>query len=372
MTIPLSGPDIGPAEIEAVTQVLQSGALSRGPAVAQFETDLARYLNVPHVTAVSSGTAGLHLCFRTLGFQPGDEVITPSFSFAACVNALVLEGLKPVLVDIDPANWSMDPALAAAAITPRTRGILAVHAFGNPAPMAAYRHIADAHDLILVEDACEALGSTCGDRRAGAWGDAAVFGFYPNKQMTTGEGGAIATTNPSLAARLDCLRNQGRDPMAGWLDQVEAGFNYRLSDLQAALGVAQLARLDAMLAQRRVAAAAYDVRLAAIPGLTLPPRTADPSAMSWFVYVIALPESFTAEDTARVAATLAEHGVQTGRYFAPLHQQPFFQKHFGRLSLPWTEGLARRTLALPFFNRITTAQINKVCQTLADVLAQKA
>lgn len=363
--IPLSAPDITEAEIEAVTAVLRTPHLSLGPELEAFEAALARYHGMPHAIAVSSGTAGLHLALLTLRIGPGDEVIIPSFTFIAVANAVVQVGATPVFADIDPLTLNVDPARVEDAVSPRTRAIIAVHTFGVPADMDALCAIAGRHHLALIEDACEAIGATFQGHRVGTFGDLAVFGFYPNKQLTTGEGGAILARDSSHAMRLRSLRNQGRSGR-DWLDHHELGFNYRLSELACALGRVQLSRIDEILALRRDAAARYHALLAEIPGLGLPPLTLPQREISWFVYVVRLPET-AARDT--VQQELASRGVATGRYFAPVHLQPAWQNHpSSAVSLPLTEVIARRTLALPLFNRITYKQQQKVTFTVAFAL----
>jgi UDP-hydrolysing UDP-N-acetyl-D-glucosamine 2-epimerase len=374
-SIPLSSPDITQAEIDAVTAVLRTPQLSLGPEMAAFEAALASYHAVPHAVAVSSGTAGLHLALLTLGIGEGDEVIVPSFSFIAVANTVLQVRATPVFAEIDSLTLNLDPDAVEKAITPRTRALLVVHTFGVPADMDALQSIARRYSLVILEDACEAIGAEfaphtgrpCNARRTGSFGQLAVLGFYPNKQLTTGEGGAVLAHDPSHAARLRSLRNQGR---AGndWLDQVETGYNYRLSDIACALGRVQLTRIDELLALRRAAAQSYHSLLAAVPGLELPPLTLPNRTISWFVYVVRLPQHV---DRDRVQASLATLGIATGRYFAPIHLQPAWRNHPGAAAhLPITESIARRTLALPFFNRITARQQQLVADALqAAILA---
>jgi UDP-N-acetylglucosamine 2-epimerase (non-hydrolysing)/GDP/UDP-N,N'-diacetylbacillosamine 2-epimerase (hydrolysing) len=373
--VPLSAPDITQAEIDAVTAVLRTPHLSLGPELANFETALAQYLSIPHAIAVSSGTAALHLALLTLGIGEGDEVIVPSFAFIAVANAVLQVRATPVFAEIDPVTLNLDPARTEQAISFRTRAILVVHTFGVPAEMDVLQSIARRHNLFLIEDACEAIGAQFGDppniRRAGAFGDLAVLGFYPNKQLTTGEGGAVLTRDPGHAARLRSLRNQGRnqpgETAADWLDHAEPGYNYRLSELACALGRVQLARIDEMLALRQAAAHRYNALLCNIPVLELPPLTLPRRTISWFVYVVRLPES---ADRDRVQAALARRGIATGRYFAPIHLQPARLNHPSATSasLALTESIARRTLALPFFNRIAAAQQDEVVRALEHAL----
>jgi perosamine synthetase len=373
MTIPLSSPDITQSEIDAVTAVLRRPHLSLGPELASFEAELAAYHGVPHAVAVSSGTAALHLALLTLGVGEGDEVIVPSFAFVGVANAVFQVRATPVFAEIDPTTLNLDPASVERAITGRTRAILIVHTFGVPADMAALQSIARRHDLVLIEDACEAIGAEFGDgpqpRRAGSFGDLSVFGFYPNKQLTTGEGGAVLARDPAHAARLRSLRNQGRDqsPAGDWLDAREIGYNYRLSEIACALGRVQLSRLDEMLVLRSAAAERYQDLLGGVPNLELPPLSLPRRTISWFVYVVRLPER---SDRDRIQSSLAKKGIATGRYFGPIHLQPAWRRHPSArtASLPITEFIARRTLALPFFNRISSSQQEQVALALREAI----
>jgi perosamine synthetase len=366
--IPLSAPDITDVEIDAVTRVLRTPHLSLGAELKAFEAALAEYHAVPHAVAVSSGTAGLHLALLTLGIGEGDEVIVPSFTFIAVANAVLQVRATPVFAEIDPVTLNLDPAAVERAITPRTRALLVVHTFGVPADMDAFQAIARRHSLVIVEDACEAIGAEFGGlpRRAGSLGHLGVLGFYPNKQITTGEGGAVVGHNPDHATRLRSLRNQGRSG-SDWLDHAEHGYNYRLSELACALGRVQLSRIAEILAMRRSAAERYHALFSqiAIPGLELPPLALPGHSISWFVYVVRLPGNV---DRDRVRARLAARGISTGRYFAPIHLQPAWQTHpsAAAAQLPITESIARRALALPFFNRINPAQQQRVTAALKD------
>ena len=369
-TIPLSSPDITEAEIEAVTAVLRTPHLSLGPQLAAFESALAAYHQVPHAVAVSSGTAGLHLALLALGIGEGDEVIVPSFAFIAVANAVLQVRATPVFADIDPATLNLDPAAVKRAITPRTRALLVVHTFGVPADMDALGVIARGHCLLIIEDACEAIGAQFGDppRPAGSLGDLGVLGFYPNKQITTGEGGAVLARDPAHAARLRSLRNQGRSG-SDWLDHGERGYNYRLSDLACALGRVQLSRIAEILELRRLAAERYHALFTQIglPGLELPPLAFPGRSISWFVYPVRLPLEV---DRDRVQAMLTARGIAVGRYFAPIHLQPAWRAHPCAVAaqLPVTESISRRMLALPFFNRIGTDQQRRVVAALEEAI----
>jgi perosamine synthetase len=351
---------VGEEEIAAVTAVLHTPHLCLGPELAAFESELAAYCSVEHAVAVSSGTAGLHLALLALGIGEGDEVIVPSFAFVAVAGAVHQVGARPVFAEIDPVTLNLDAAAVEPAITPRTRAIVVVHTFGVPAEMDAFRELARKHRLAIIEDACEAIGARFDGHRVGSFGDLAVLGFYPNKQMTTGEGGALLARDDGRAARLRRLSNQGRDGNLDWLDHVEPGYNYRLSELACALGRVQLRRIDAMLELRRQAVERYDALLEGIPGLERPPLTFPRREISWFVYVVRLPETM---DRDMVCEQLGARGIATGRYFAPIHLQPAWRGHGGE-GLVVTESVARRTLALPFFNLIAGEQQEEVAAAL--------
>ncbi len=370
--IPLSAPDITDAEIEAVTRVLRTPHLSLGPELQAFEEAFASYHGVENAVAVSSGTAGLHLALLTLGIGAGDEVIVPSFAFVAVANAVVQAGATPVFAEIDPVTLNLDSVAIERAITPRTRAVIIVHTFGVPAQMDALMTLARQRGLAVIEDTCEAIGARFGDagqaRLTGTFGDLAVFGFYPNKQMTTGEGGAVLARDPAHADRLRSLRNQGRTPGGDWLDHAEIGYNYRLSEMACALGRVQLSRLDEMLTLRSRAAARYAEMLSEIPGIELPPLTLPQRVISWFVYVVRLPAAVNRD---RVQAALHTLGIATGRYFPPIHLQPTFRaaRQEAEISLPLSESISRRALALPFFNRIEPAQQSAVADALREAVA---
>ncbi|MGC2620174.1 MAG: DegT/DnrJ/EryC1/StrS family aminotransferase [Acidobacteriaceae bacterium] len=368
--IPLSAPDITESEIEAVAAVLRTGRLSLGPQLQAFENAMAACLGAPHAIGVSSGTAGLHLTLLANNIGPGDEVIVPSFTFIAVANAVRYTGAHPVFADIDPNTLNLDPASVEAALTPRTRVLIAVHTFGRPADLPVLLAIAQRHNLLLIEDGCEAIGARINGQPVGSFGDCAVFAFYPNKQITTGEGGMVLTRHPEIARRIRALRNHGRYESAApqsWLDHAEVGFNYRLSEMQAALGLAQLARLNEILTRRESIARRYNERLAETPHLHLPTLDVPGQRLSWFVFVVRLAEECTRDDRDRVMRALAAEGIATGRYFAPIHQQPAYAEH-PTAPLPVTESIAARTLALPFFNRITEDQMQRVTRTLRTAL----
>jgi perosamine synthetase len=374
--IPLSAPDITQAEIDAVAAVLRTHQLSLGPELTAFERAMAEYHRMPDAVAVSSGTAGLHLSLIALDIGGGAEVLVPSFTFIAVANAVAQVGATPVFVDIDPATLNLDPALLEAAITPRTRAILVVHTFGVPAAMNPILEIARRHRLKVIEDACEAIGAEYDGLKVGSFGDLAVFGFYPNKQITTGEGGCVLAKDPDLAARLRSLRNQGRSPIQGspdanWFDHVEIGYNFRLSDIASALGRVQLSRIDEILGLRRAAAERYHIRLSGIADLEVPPLSLPACTISWFVYVVRLPEREPGFRS-RLQTALTARGIATGRYFAPIHRQPAWRHAPSATAarVPWTDSIAPRMLALPFFNRITAEQQEKVAQSLKSAIEE--
>jgi len=369
MRIPLSAPDIHESDIEAVCRVLRSPHLSLGPKLEEFERSIASYAGAPDAVAVSSGTSGLHLCIRALGIGEGDEVIVPSFTFIAAANAIRFERAQPVFVDIETQTLNLDPAKIEMAITPRTRAIMAVHTFGCPAEMPAIVEIARARGLLLIEDACEAIGAEYDGRKAGTIGDAGVFAFYPNKQITTGEGGAIVTRDTKLAGMLRTLRNQGRDASRDWFDASELGYNYRISEMNCALGVEQMKRIDQVLARREAVARSYHSRLSGNPNLVLPALNVARRRISWFVYVVRLGSRFNRGDRDRIWQEMTSRGIGCGRYFAPIHLQPIYRNaSAGSAELCNTEAVADRVLALPFFNQITESQVDEVCETLEEIV----
>ena len=365
--IPLARPVIGDAEEERVLAVLRSGHLSLGPLLPEFERAFAARLDAPYASAVSSGTAGLHLALRAVGVSDGAEVITSPFSFVASANVALYERARPVFADIDPVTLNISPDAAAAAVTGRTAAILPIHVFGYPADIAGLERLG----LPIVEDACEALGAVRADgSQVGAGGaHPAVFGFYPNKQLTTGEGGMVTTADPALKERMDSERNQGRAPDMDWLDHDRLGFNYRLSDVACALGLAQLGRLDAMLEGRERVAAWYRDALAGIEELELPCPDSGGVRRGWFVYVVQLPRGVDRDETVRA---LAEHGVPSKPYFPAIHLMSFYRERFGHREgeFPVCEDVASRSIALPFFPELRENQVARVAAALEAVIAQ--
>jgi perosamine synthetase len=387
MRIPLSSPDIGDREIEAVTEVLRSGQLSLGPRVAEFEKKFAAYVGTRYAIAANSGTSALHLSVRAMGFGAGDEVITTSFSFVASVNCLLYENVTPVFADIDPRTMNLDPGAVCELIERDyvweakllrmvnrhtggvLKGILPVHVFGRLCDMDAFLELAREFNLQILEDACEAVGAEYRGKPAGTFGSAAVFAFYPNKQMTTGEGGMIVTNDRRIAEVCRSERNQGRAENAGWLRHDRLGFNYRLSDLHCALGIAQLERIDELLEARRRVAAAYERVFREARGIDIPYESED-VRRSWFTYVIQIRGARAEVTRDAVLARLRERGVGCQAYFPPIHEQPYFRElELGPLpSLPNTEDAARRCIALPMFSTMTEAQVLEVCAAVREEL----
>lgn len=369
MTIPLSSPDVTEQEIEAVAAVLRTPNLSLGPKVEEFEQAISRYVGASDVVAVNSGTSALHLCIRALGISEGDEVLVPSFTFIAVANAVRYERATPVFVDIDPETLNLDPSLLEAAITSRTRAIIVVHTFGIPADLSQIIEIANRRNLHVIEDACEAIGAEYDGRKVGAIGDLGVFGFYPNKQITTGEGGAVVSNNPKLALKVRELRNQGRCDSDEWFQHSELGYNYRISDINCALGIGQLKRIDSILDRRESVASEYHQQLGCEPNLRVPRIDWPLRKISWFVYVVLLSGRFSSTHRDWIVREMKLRGIAVGRYFAPIHLQPTYHGSDGeRTLLPITESCASRSLALPFFNRIQQSEITEVCISLRELL----
>ena len=388
--IPLAKPEITDADREAVMEVLRSRYLSTGPKVAEFERAICEYTGTVHAVAVNSGTSALQLAIRALAIEPGSEVILPSFTFSAVLNVILLESLRPRFVDIDPRTYNCSTELILGAITDETRLIIAVHTFGFPVDVAAIHdglsRRSAKNKVHVIEDACEALGAEVEGRKAGTIGDAGLFAFYPNKQITTGEGGMLVTSNESIARKAVQLRNQGRDPSLGWNSHSEIGFSYRIADINCALGISQLARIEDTIVRRQKLAEIYDRELASIPEIVRPPIQSDVGRISWFVYPVQLAAEFAAADRDRVCESMLQKGVATGRYFPPLHQQPVSHKfatfttedtevHRGNATeehepslLANTEFVAHRVIQLPFFNELTEVEIIEVCGALKEAI----
>ena len=367
-SIPLSSAYVGAREEELVLEVLRSGRLSLGPAIDRFEEQFAAAVGAPYAAAVSSGTAGLHLLCVLAGLKPGDEAITSPFSFAASANCFLYEGATPVFADIDPNTLNMDPAAVEAAITPRTKAIVAVDIFGYPCELDELRALADRHGLAFIDDSCEAVGARYKGRNLGAHGQDAVWAFYPNKQMTTGEGGMVTTHDERTWNMMKSLRNQGRADGGGWLDHAYLGYNYRIDDIRAAIGSGQLEKLDRILELRDQVARRYHGLLAGIDGVELPWRDDSDHARSWFVYVVKLAPGI---DRERVIADLGARGVATSRYLPSIHLQGYMRERYGFAEglCPISEDASRRTLALPFFTALGADDQAYVADALRSAIA---
>jgi perosamine synthetase len=379
--IPLARPDLGPREEELLLEVVRSGSLSLGPKVDQFERDFGEWLGGGYAVAVSSGTTALHLGVRAKGWHDGDEVITSPLSFVATSNSILYEGAKPVFCDIDPVTFNIDPEATAAAVTDATAGILPVHIFGYPADLPALSGLASGSGLEILEDAAQALGAVDRlGRKIGTSGEIAIFAFYPNKQMTTGEGGMLVTRDQDIAERVSSERNQGRAPDNNRVEHDRVGFNYRLSDLQAAIGIAQVERLDELLNARDNVAALYRERLTQLGAksagededddIVLPCENNGDERRGWFVFVVQLPEG---TDRDAVISSLKQRGVASKAYLPCIHLLPPYRERFGFVGgeFPIAEKVSERSLALPFFTSMTEEQVDRVCTALAEALGRQ-
>ncbi|MFN2413677.1 MAG: DegT/DnrJ/EryC1/StrS family aminotransferase [Pyrinomonadaceae bacterium] len=366
----MSSADLDDADVEAVLGVLRSGRLALGPRAVEFERMMAEYVGVRHAVAVNSGTSALHLIVRALGLGPGDEVLVPSFTFAASVNAILYERAAPVFVDIEPETYNLSVHDLRRKITPRTRAVMAVDVFGHPAEWDELTRLAREHGLKVIDDSCEALGAEYRGRKVGQFGDAAAFAFYPNKQITTGEGGIIVTDSDEVAALCRSMCNQGRGEMGSWLEHDRLGYNYRLDEMSAALGCSQLARVEELLGRREAVARAYTERLG--DSRLLRPQVVLPHVrMSWFVYVVTLAEGIARDAVIR---ELEAAGVPARAYFSPVHLQKYIRERPGLRAegLAVTESVAARTVALPFHNLLTAAQIDYVVARLLEAAERLA
>ncbi len=369
--IPVSRPDIGEKEIDSVVAVLRSGWLSCGPKTEEFEKRFAAMVGTKHAIAVNSGTSGLHVALRACGISEGDEVITSPFSFVASANCMLFEKAKPVFVDVDPVTFNLDPAQIEKAITPKTKAILPVHIFGQSCNMDAIMDIAQKHNLLVIEDACESPSATYKGKTVGTFGKAAVFAFYPNKQMTTGEGGMVVTDDNTVAELCQSMRNQGRDTDKQWLTHKRLGYNYRMTEMSAAIGSTQLDKFKDMLAKRIEIAEKYKERLQETEGIILPETHAD-NNHTWFVFPIQVAEGI---DRDKVMKDLEEQGIATKAYFSPcIHLQPFYREQFGykESDFPIAEKLSKNMLILPLYVQMTENDINRVVVSLQNTLAKIA
>jgi len=371
MRIHLSRPDITEKEIEAVCDVLAGPNLSCGPKVAQFEQAFAEYIGRRRAAAVNSGTSALFLCMQALNIGPGDEVITTPFTFIASATTIMMAGAKPVFVDIDPVSLNIDYTKIESKITSRTKAIMPVEVFGNPAGFDRVCEIAQKHNLVVIEDSCEALGSSLNGKKAGTFGKVSTFAFYPNKQITTGEGGMILTDDDELADLCISLRNQGRDKGSGWLSHQRLGYNFRLSDINCALGIVQLSRIEEIKAKRRQVAKWYQQILADDERLIVPTEQAG-CEISWFVFVVRLAERFGLQQRNEILEAMRERGIQVSNYFTPVHLQPFIAERLGckQGDYPVTESVCTRTIALPFYNNLSKDEVSIVCGELREILGK--
>jgi perosamine synthetase len=371
MNIPLASQDISDLEIKVVNDILRSDRLSLGPQIVEFEQAVCDYVGCKYAAGMSSGTSALHVAMIAAGIGEGDEVITTSFSFISSSNVILYVGAKPVFVDIDPETWEIDPAKIEAAITPRTKAIIPVHVFGQPAQMKPIMEIAKKHNLKVIEDSCEAIGAKIDGQKVGTIGLCGAFAFYPNKQITTGEGGMLITNDPEMARLARSLRNQGRGEGATWLAHERLGYNYRMSEINAALGWAQVQRIDEFLAKRAQVAKWYTDRLKGNPNLIL--QKIEPNVeMSWFVYVVRLTDAFTTQQRDTLLKLLTENGVGCNAYFAPIHLQQFYREQLGHREgeLPITEKVGARSFAIPFSTKMNESQVDYVCATLTKLIGQ--
>ncbi len=391
MRVPMSSPDLTEADIAAVNRVLQTRYLSIGPQIEAFEEATASYVGAAHAIGVNSGTSGLHLAVIAADVQAGDLVITTPFSFISSANCILFERAIPVFVDIDPQTLNIDSAQVAQAADDLVRGgdaakrwlppalrhaqgtarslkaLLPVDAFGQPADYDQISAVAERHELAVIEDSCEAIGAEYKGRKAGTLGDVAVFAFYPNKQMTTGEGGMIVTDRDDWAALFRSLRNQGRDVFDAWLNHTRLGYNYRLDEMSAALGLSQFKRIESLLAKRERVAGWYNQRLADVEGVQTPFIAPSTTRMSWFVYVVRIASEIGRN---RVMAQLKERGIPSRPYFTPIHLQPFYVQEFGyqRGDFPVTEKAGDTCLALPFSSVMSEEQLDYVCEALKAII----
>ena len=371
MKIPLSSPEITDSDIDAVVSVMRTPQLSLGPKLPEFEEAFAQYIGVPYGIALSSGTAGLHLGLQALGIGEGDEVILPSFAFIAAANAVRHVRATPVFADVDPLSLNLTAQSIVQVITARTRAILLVHTFGYPADLHSILELARKHDLRVVEDACEAIGAEYRGRKVGGFGDFGVFSFYPNKPITTGEGGVVVTKDHAVARTIRALRNQGRTESDGWLEHSLLGYNCRLSEINCALGVSQLRKIETILARREAVANCYYDALQDCPHVALPQKNIVGGRVSWFAFVVRLSAGFTQTARDTVMQALTKQGIGCRAYFPPIHLQPLYASYTNAdHKLVVTEDIAYRTLALPFFNELKKDEILQVCRVLKSTLQE--
>jgi len=389
MKIHLSRPDINELDKEKVLEVLNTPNLSLGPKLSEFEKKFSDYIGTKYTIAVNSGTSGLHLCIKSLDLKYGDEVLTTPFSFIASANCILFERAKPVFVDIEEKTWNIDIDNLNYAIKKRKKNkklkaILPVHIFGRPCNMNEIMELAEEHELKVIEDSCEAIGAEYLKekitnnksyvkkeiwKKVGTFGDCGVFAFYPNKQITTGEGGIVVTNNENIFNSCKSMRNQGRSEDGAWLQHERLGYNYRLSDINCALGIAQLERIDEILTKREKVANLYNERLKEIEAI-ITPQYEENKKISWFVYVIRLIDNYSQNDRDLILNKLKEQEIECGNYFSPIHLQPFYRKWFGykKGNFPVTERISERTIALPFYNNLKREEIDYVCENLKKII----
>ncbi|MCP5109180.1 MAG: DegT/DnrJ/EryC1/StrS family aminotransferase [bacterium] len=376
MNIPLSNPDITDVERNAVLEVLNTTSLSLGPRLPEFEQVVAQYAGVKHAVAMSSGTAVLHTIIKGLGIGKGDYVLTTPFSFISTSNCLLFEGAEPIFVDIDESTYNLTPEMVEEKylslpeeMRQRVKGVAYVDVFGVPADGEGFEALGRKYNWHIIDDSAEALGSSQNGRKCGSFGDAGLFAFYPNKQITTGEGGMLVTNNEELALRAKSLRNQGRDEGAGWLQHARLGYNYRISDINCALGIAQMARINEILAKRKRVKEIYDIKFKDIfeSGALIPQAIPGGVEVSPFVYVLRLADRFSREDRQKFLSHLREKGISCSNYFTPIHLQPHYQALGSKYGdMPITEKICERTASLPFFNNLSEPQIDYVAQSVKD------
>jgi perosamine synthetase len=365
--IPLSRPHISEEDIQEVVSVLRTPHLALGPKITEFEKQIAAFVGTKHAVAVNSGTSALHLCVRALGIGEGDEVITTPFSFVASSNCLLYEKAVPRFIDIEPKTYSIDPDRIEAAITPKTKAILGVDVFGYIADWYAIKAIAQKHRLHLIEDSCEALGSAYRGKMAGTFADCGTFAFYPNKQITTGEGGMIVTDRDDIAEHARAERNQGRSPVSTWLEHKTLGFNYRLSDINCALGTSQLRQLPDFIQKRQQIVDWYGEHLRTLQDDIVIPMEQEHTLVSWFVYVIRLTDRHGPQERDALLAYLRSQGIGCNNYFPPIHLQPFYREQgYEEGDFPVTEAVSQRTIALPFSTSLSQEEVAEVCTVLKD------
>lgn len=369
--IPLARPDITNLEKKAVLEVLKTPWLSLGPKLKEFEEKIAKFVKAKYTVGVNSGTSALHLIIRALGIKDGDEVITTPFSFIASANCILFERAKPVFVDIDETTLNINPENIEKAITKKTKAILAVDVFGQPADWDKLKRIARRYDLRLIEDSAEALGSEYKGKKCGSFGEAGIFGFYPNKQIVTGEGGMVVTNKKEIAQLCRSMRDQGREEKGGWHFYRRLGYNYRLSDINCALGIAQLSRIKEILKKRKKIAMVYSERLKGFSELEIP-SIAPGTKVSWFVYVVRLNKKFTQKNRDKILEKLKKKGIECSNYFPCIHLQPFYRKRFGYKidDFPIAESISQRTIALPFYNNLKEKEIDYVVRNFKEVITK--